>query len=436
MQTVNVTQVATLLYGSKGSNSVPVQIINFDEVNTLWIGNVSNLSTVSQSIPLNPGTSVTFDGSVTIYGITEPGITVQAGIVANGLGYAPGTIKVARGTIDVSSGTIDANVTNASLPVTGTVDASITNASLSVTGNVDINSGTIDVIGSGGYFPPGNYAFLINDTSVHTLTTTNGNSVPYITAIVSMMEYQSYSLSVQCWCPAQGSTGAPFTMPVTLLWYADSNGSYLLEKETVWMWVINNSADISEFALRGGGPAKGAYAAIQFNNLSSSETINVAGIFFSGNGRAISKTRFTQPSPRGSLTTGISMFPIQNIAGTELTGYPDGSDGIICNESDNGNTASNNIYWLPLPLYSGKLYCRYATSEALANDFVLASAAPLFYGEIAAGTNTQGVVWNPGNTAGQDYVTEIIVGNEPLYFVVKTNSTAPIITVEIHGEIS
>jgi hypothetical protein len=108
LTTVNVTaeSPATLLFAAQGGSTSPIQVINQDLINTVYLGNTSNL-TVGQPgvIPLGPGASTSFDGSTAIYGITS-GPTIAVSIVPGGSAYSPGIIPPT--TLATGSGTISA----------------------------------------------------------------------------------------------------------------------------------------------------------------------------------------------------------------------------------------------------------------------------------------------------------------------------------------
>ena len=233
---------------------------------------------------------------------------------------------------------------------------------------------------------------LINDSTTHTIPASAGagGAGEYATPIQSVANFQSFNLGIIAHCSSQSTAGGPLVMPVTITWFADAAGSFPVESDTYWMWLVSNSGVSPNYQLRGGGPAKGAYVVIAVANLSATATIAVTQITLIGNGRAISAARFNQPAPYIDISSGLTLLATDNEAQIQLTGYPDGSDGVLCNESGNTNIVAGSTYWLPMPLYTGPVSCRFSTSVALANDFVLATAAPLLNGNLAPGSQLPG----------------------------------------------
>ena len=431
-----------------GADAGQVLIINLDLENTVNLGS----SSTNLIFPLGPLASATLTAPVYAAAATTP---LLVGIAPGGSSYSPGSLTITgpvtaeitgpvtvEGTVDIGStvtaeitGTVDADVTGTVSISSGTVDATVTGTVDITSGTVTFTNATIDVAGIGGYILPGPTTVLINDSSTHTIPVSAGagGAGDYITPLQDVQNYQSFNLAVTAHCSSQATAGGPLVMPVTVTWYADSAGSFVVESDTYWMWLVSNSAASPNYQLRGGGPAKGAYMTVGLFNLSATATIAVTQITLIGAGRAISQARFNQPAPYIDISSGVALLSTANEAEIQLTGYPDGSDGILCNESANTNIVAGDAYWLPMPLYTGPVWCRFSTSVALANDFVLATAAPLLNGDLAPGASSQGVIWNPGNTAGTDYTTILQLGNAPAYAVFKGGATAPTITLEIQG---
>jgi hypothetical protein len=424
LSTVSVTAQRTLIFGGQGSSPTPMTLVNQSATATVWVGTDTTIMAGSGPvIALAPGDSASFDGSVTVYGITLPNTTAPVAVIPGGSAFTPGSLFI--------SGPVTATISG---PVTveGTVDIG------TITGSIDIASvtGTVNVDGVAGVFPPGAYASLISDASGHSLGSSGGRPVPYTTPIVDVQAYQSFSLIIQAYCASQATAGAPLVMPVQIFWYADSAGDYLLEVDTVWCWIPNSAAQAAINPLLGGGPCKGAYAALSFYTTALSATIDVALISMTGNGRSISTARFRQCAPVANINSGITLLssvnPTNGLASVE-PGYSVGGDGIVANETDNVNVAASSTYWLPLPLFNGPVYVRFQTSTALANDFVLCTAAGLQNGQVQPGSASQGCIWNPASAMGTDYTTDLYLGNCPLYLVIRSTVTAPTFSLQIQG---
>jgi hypothetical protein len=291
-------------------------------------------------------------------------------------------------------------------------------------------SGTapIAIIPGGLSYSPGNTsAIILNDVTSYSVQ----DPTPYTTNVYSVQNFSSYSLAIKAYCSSQGTVNAPLIMPVQLNWFADAAGTFLLEIDTYWMWVANGQVSAFNSPLLGGGPAKGAYLSITFTSVSNvAIPIFIPQISILGNNRSQSANHFYQTVP--TIMSGILRLPSVNPAQL-MTNFPNGSDGILANEQSNATIAANGTNWLPMPLFSGQVSCRFTTSTPLANDFVMCTAAGLMNGQVQAGTAAQGVIWNPGNVAATEYTTILNLGNAPTYAVFKATATPPIISLEIQG---
>lgn len=412
-----------------GTPADDVLIINLDTENTVNLGS----QRTNLAFPLGPLASATLTAPVYAAAATVP---LEVGIAPGGSSYSPGSLTITGPVTATITGTVDADVTGTVAISSGTVDATVSGTVDIAAGSVTFTNNTIDVTGIGGYILPGPTAVIINDSTTHTIPVSAGagGAGQYVTPIQNIANYQSFNLAVKAYCASQSSAGAPLVMPVTIDWFADAAGTLLVESDTYWMWLANSSSFAGNYLLRGGGPAKGAYMTVGFANLSLTAVVDIGQITLIGTGRAVSQARFNQVAPYANMNSGQGYLPTFNQAQIGLApNYPDGSDGILCNESGNTNITAGNTFWLPLPLYTGPVSCRFTTSLALANDFILATAAPLRNGDLVPGASSQGVIWNPGNTAGTDYTATLQLGNAPAYAVFKGGASAPTVTLEIQG---
>lgn len=111
--TQNVTGNVTLLYGAKGNETTPLLVVNLDQTNTVWVGNTS-LVTASGSlgVPLQPQTSMSFDGSSTLYAVANAGVQLQVALIPGGTSYfLPASLSNLGGSkVFVQSGTPTGNI--------------------------------------------------------------------------------------------------------------------------------------------------------------------------------------------------------------------------------------------------------------------------------------------------------------------------------------
>jgi hypothetical protein len=385
-------------------------IYNSSETQTIWIGNNPALTSGYQNaIPIQAlGYLVVTAEKSPVYGTCSPGVAVMVSVIPGGVSFF--------------TPLMDATITGP-VTITGTVEATIVGTpNVNIEGDVTFSNDEINVTGIGGYISPGEYTLLENDTSGHSIT---GLPNSYTTSIFNVTTYQSFSLSVSAYCESQATTNAELVAQMTLNYYADSAGTILLDQENCWFWLGNALNTLAP--IHASGPTKGAYMSITIDIAIGGETCYVSQIALYGTGQSLPKTVFKQSVPT-SMNSGLTLFPSINPV------PPTGVDGLLADETDNQDMSVSTTYWWPLPLFAGTVYMRFATGIALANDFVVCSARGLLNGNPQAGSASTGCLWNPGNAAGTDYTISIEVGNCPLYFVVKTTSSAgPVITFHAEG---
>ena len=348
--TVNVTTNPTLLYGSKGGVAIPIQVINLSTSATVWIGNTSTLTTSASSIPLLPGASSTFDGSVSIWGITSTG-SGSVGIVPGGISYSPGTSTQQL--------------------------FSVSGVSLSASG---------------------------------TLTPTP------VSPILNVSNFASYDMVVNAFATSQGTLSASLTIGITLTWFDDPSGTVPVYQETWETWLANNVNGI--MPAYGSGSHHGAYFQVSaFQPSGGSTPVTISSITCYGSPRPLNGSSWRQ-TPPSQMTSGVTML---------LTApyVESGQSNVLANFEI--QMASTSLNWVPLPLASGPIFYSYSSNLALASNTVLASANQLVNGGIVGGGLTQGTIINFPNTASTQFTGQLINGRTPLYLVVKSAATTPLI---------
>ena len=394
--TILVTSRVTLLYGAQGSTPTPVQIRNTDTANTLYVGNQSALNTDgSNSTPLKPGDSVSFDGSVSIYGVTT-GPSIIANIVPGGVSFSPGSMAI--------NGNVNATVSG-NVNVTNTPNVNITS------GTVDIAAGTVDVIGTGGTFPPGANAQVDNATNI-TITPGSSQSGP----VVNVSNYLGYNVNIQAYVGSQNVAGAALALSTVITWYADVLGTVPVYRETWESWLANSAGNVAP--VNGAGQMHGPYMRVMFLNQGTVSNVTVVAYTMWGTQRLFNRSDWRQSTPAG-MNSGVStIVPLPSV---------DGSDGILAGLFA-FNMPANAAQWLPLPLMAGPVSMRFQTSQMLASSAVIATGAALLNGNITFGVGTPGTIWLIPNVAGQESTTEIIAPNSPLFLAVKSTASAPAIS--------
>lgn len=377
-----------------GAAADVVTVINLDTENTVMLGS----SATHLPFPLGPLATQTLQAPVWAAAAAGP---VQVGVIPGGGAYSPGALTITG-------------------PVTAEITGPVAISDIEG-GTVTFTNDTIDIIGTGGYVAPGAYSLLLNDTGGHTVAA--GGS--YTTAVFDMTTFQSYTIAVKGYCGSQASAGAPLCVPVVVSYYADAAATILIDTERWWMWVASGSGAATPIC--GSGPLRGGWVTVTVGNPVGSESVDVTEVNLYGAGRSLGGSVWQQ-TPPASIASGITMLT----SAAPLVPLP-GDDKILAAESNNALTAGSSTYWLPMPLFAGKVSLYFTTSLALANDFVVATAQGLQNGDVIGGNGTQGVVWNPPSAAGTAYQIEIEAGNAPMYFVIHTASTAPTFTLNAQG---
>ena len=71
----------------------PITVINLDTATTVYVGNSSNIMPGGVNvIPLAPLSSISFDGSVSVYAVTM-GATVNVAVTPGGNSYSAGQLR-------------------------------------------------------------------------------------------------------------------------------------------------------------------------------------------------------------------------------------------------------------------------------------------------------------------------------------------------------
>jgi hypothetical protein len=265
LTTVNVTAKSppTLIIGAQGGTVASIQIVNLDTVNTVYIGNTSNLIIGQPGVfPLGPLASTSFDGTQPVYGKTL-GPTISVGLIPGGSNYSPGSLAIA-GNVNA---TVSGNVNIANTPT----------VNLSGGTTIDV-AGNVDVIGAGGYISPG---------QLGTLFSASGNTVAAgITSSISggavnVSTYASIVLSNLSVSNNSVAAGAAVCAIFNLIWSDISNNVIATDVVSV----IAGSVVIWEI------PIKGAQLNVQLQNCGTVGTLTISTVLCEGSYRVIPNTR-------------------------------------------------------------------------------------------------------------------------------------------------
>jgi hypothetical protein len=322
LTTVNVTSRSTLIFGGQGSNATPIQIVNLDTANTVYLAYASNL-VIGQPgvIPIGPLASMSFDGAISIYGITGIGQTVEISVIPGGSNYSPGSLTITgpvnaeitgpvtvEGTVDIGntpsveiSGTPTVDIANTpSVIISGTptVDVGTVSGSIdiaSVAGSVNV-AGAVNATGVGGFITPGQIVPLFtNNTAITAGPGAETVVGTFNVSTIASLVFGQFSLTV-----SSVAAGAPVCAVWFLIWM-DANGNGLC---TDTVSAIIGSDVTWEI------PVKGAQVQVLLINVGTVGTITVpvysggtsgiAGLNLDGSFRDIPNTRVVFAIPGNS----------------------------------------------------------------------------------------------------------------------------------------
>lgn len=392
----------------------PIQVINLDTVNTATLGFQSNINPGSSTaIPLGPGASMSFDGTQVVYGCASHSLSLL--LVPGGTAYSPGTMNITGDVIATVTG--DVEVTNTpAVTISGTPTVSIPGTvDISTPSPINVSAATVDIAAAAGYIPSGAVAQLLAITTQQTIAL--GGT--YTTPIVSVGNvYTSYDLSYSAWCGSQATAGAALTLDCTITWYADAAGTIPLYWEDWYSWLGQNVITQAQ-PVFASGPMHGNYMSLTFTNYGGT-SIFLNPIYVWGTSRDIAYGDWRQEVPTMSPGSGITTLPLTS----------QGSSNVLC--ALGFSCSASTTYFLPLPLYSGSIWVRFQTTEPMATNLILVTAADsVISGGIQAGVQANNVLWNPTDTnsgtqtAGHEYSALLISPRSPSFIVCSTKSTLP-----------
>jgi hypothetical protein len=407
--TVNVTSKSppTLIIGAQGGTVATIQIVNLDTTNTVYVGNTSNLIIGQPGVfPLGPLASMSFDGTKPVYGITL-GPTVVVGLIPGGSNYSPGSLAIA-GSVNA---TVSGNVNIANTPT----------VNLSGGTTIDV-AGNVDVIGSGGTFPPGSLSNLFNsgNVTVPASTTTAITSGP-----VSVASYASIVLTAQDIANSSVAAGAAVCAIIHIIWQ-DSLSAPIAE-DTVSI-LCTSGANQATWEI----PCKGNTFTMQVQNIGTVGSLAITNsptISIDGSYRIVPAMRALQSSlsSAGLTLTGCTVS-VQTVPIYSILGW-------IASIAATWTTAA--IVVVPLPQWVGPVSGTYqVTTSVLAHVGTIVDLTYAVQGGVVAGTAyANGIVNNYPAAVGQVPVNFNSLGSQ-LAFVFQGTTTAGSVSLALTGESS
>lgn len=345
-----VTAQPTLLYGAQGSSPAPIQVRNTDSVNQVWVGDVSNITTDgSNSIPLDPGDSVSFDGSVSIYAVTSPNIQVIVALVPGGVSFAPGNVDI--------------------------------------TGPVTI-TGPVDIVGDGGFILSGKLAL----TSKNAANIVANAGTATLLGPFDVSNYSSLMFNANGATPSSTAAGAAICAIWQFIW-SDGNGTQI---------GVDSFSALVGAACTVNVPVKGASVELSLINIGTvgSLTYFASSVVLWGDYRSVSDLQIIEYGINGAPAT-VTGWTVLTPS-PPVTAVPPVTVGItpwIASLNDSTAPASTQ-FLLPLALWKGNVSGWYQqTGQALAHDATIVDLTYATQGNVNAGTAYMfGILGNLPNT--------------------------------------
>jgi hypothetical protein len=272
---VNVTNKSTIIFGGQGSQSSPIQLINQDTINTVYVAYASNLSIGQPGVyPIGPLASMAFDGTVSVWGITA-GPTVAVGVIPGGSNYSPGSLAITGPVTAAISGPVTVSSITAPVAVSA-ITAPITVASVTapvdigtVSGSVDINTvagsvnvnGAVNATGVGGFINPGQSGSLFVSGGPLSIPPNSANGVA---SNVSVQNYSSIVLTINNITNSSVAATAAICVYALVVWQ-DSNGINIGEDDV--SLIMPNGGVGTSTSASWEIPCKGSAFSIQVLNL-------------------------------------------------------------------------------------------------------------------------------------------------------------------------
>lgn len=344
---VTSSSPATQLFGGQGSATAPIQIVNLDPTNTLYVGTDSNISIGQPGcFPLSPLSSMAFDGSKSTYGITQAGQSITAGVVPGGGNYSSGSVVITGPVTATISGPVDA-------VITGTTDVNVQNAN-------------IDVLGVGGFITPGQVGSIYNNAAAVTVPANTVSSIQQF----NVTTFASVVLSTASMTNSSTAAGAGVCAIIQLVW--SDNNNIILASDTL-SCLIQGSATWEV-------PVKGSLLTLVLQNAGTVGTItfsatnlNIDGSFRTiPNIRVVNSAILNTPILTG-CTVQTQMKPVYGISSW------------IANISFSYTVAVTNLVF-PLALWSGEAAGFYdITTAALVRNMTIVDLTYAVQGQIVSG---------------------------------------------------
>jgi hypothetical protein len=408
LTTVNVTPAITLVFGGKGSAASPVQVVNLDTENTVYLSYASNPNVGQAGVfPVMPLGSMAFDGTVSVWGVTPAGQTAEIGVVPGGSNYSPGSLAITGPVTATITGPVEVE---GSISISGTPTVELASGTtVDVTGTADVNvqNATLDIIGQGGFVTPGQINSVFANSAP--VTATAGSD-----GVLGTFNVSTYSSIIASLGPASNSStaaGAAVCVQYDFTWF-DINS---VEVGNDTFSCVMGSSVVYEI------PARGFLLQILMVNAGTNGTItaNAMALVIDGSYRTINSERVVSVS--------VSAPPVITGATVEMQGKPVyGIASWVASIQFTWSGAVASVVF-PLPQWVGQAQGFYQDiTTALARNATIVDLSYAQQGNVISGSAyADGIILNiPGSIDANPVPFTVILPPTQCALILDTPATA------------
>ncbi len=254
-----------------------------------------------------------------------------------------------------------------------------------------------------------------------------GTFTPF--SLVNVSQFASYDINAYMFAVTPGGVGSPFSCQIQLLWYDDLTSGIPVFEEDWWVWIGRAATGPIGTGpgglnpLAGCGPMHGQYMTMTISLTGSSTSgMTIQYLNFFGSNRNLPYSDWRQNA--------VPIFPqVNNLIYIPPTQEPTlGYDNVLCSIS---NVAlANSQYYVPLNLYAGPVWLRYAISAAPTNDPTLSVFGGLVGGQVVIGAATPNILVNIP-TATTELETQLILPRAAVGFIIHSNAAGSTLSLEV-----
>lgn len=244
-------------------------------------------------------------------------------------------------------------------------------------------------------------------------TVTPGSGVQVMN-LVNVSQFTSYDMNAYMFALSPGTAGAVITGQIQLQWFDSPTSAIPIFEEDWYIWAGRAAPVAGSNTLSASGPMHGTFMSVTVfipPTAAANATLQYINIY--GSGRVVPYSDWRQNGE--AVDPQIENLVIQPGGGLSF-------ENILASVG-NATLTANTVGYVPLGLYAGPVWLRYAVSAAPANDPVLACAAGVVGGQFTAGASNPGILVNVP-TATTELEEELILPRGPCLFIIKAPAAA------------